>query len=312
MTMFLLFAACCVPCAAAQPPASDPSGDEDGVLLLAYFRTPAEALHYAFSRDGLTWTALNDNRPVLLSNVGHKSVRDPYIRKGPDGWFHLVSTNSWKARNLMYTRSRDLIQWEPQRLLPVMESVEACKNVWAPEFVHDEDSGDYILFWSSVTEPEHYQRTWYCRTGDFETVSEPKVLFDAGFTNIDATIIRQENRWHLIYKDERGENRVGTDNKAMRVATADALLGPYQTRTGLVSPHLTEGATVFREGGRWLMLFDHFMDKKWGAAESDDLLEWRPVSQPVIVPDLARHGSVFRIPQQLFRQLRDHYREGEE
>ena len=277
----------------------------DDVFILSYFRTPAEALHLAYSTDGLTWTALNGNKPVLHANVGNKSIRDPYIRKGPGGWFHLVSTNSWKAKDLIYTKSKDLIHWEPQHLLPVMAGVEHVRNVWAPEFVFDEEKGDYLIFWSSVTEPEgKHQRIWCCRTKNFQNLSAPRVLFDPGYTVIDATLVRSKDMWHMAFKDARGENKKGTDNKAMRMATAASLGGPYQNPSGLVTPHLTEGPAIFRAGDRWLMLYDHFMEHKWGASESRDLVNWTPVTAKLTVPETCRHGSVFTITNKEFDALR--------
>lgn len=279
------------------------------VYLLAYFRTPEEALHYAYSKDGLTWHALNGNRPVMRAGIGNKSIRDPFIRRGPDGWFHLVSTNSWKAVHLIYARSRDLVTWESERLLPVMAGIPGTKNVWAPEFVYDEERGDYVLFWSSVTAPEGPQRTWYTRTRDFDSLTEPKILFDPGYTQIDATIVRADATWYLIYKDERGENERDTDNKAMRVAVSTRLDGPYEPVTGLVTPHLTEGATVFRAGDRWLMLYDHFMDRKWGAAASADLKTWAVLEGALSVPETARHGSVLMIRSDELDTLKTHFGE---
>lgn len=276
----------------------------NSAYLLVYFRTPEEALHYAYSDDGLSWHALNGNRPVMRAEVGNKSIRDPYIRQGPDGWFHLVSTNSWKAVNLIYARSKDLLTWESQRLLPVMADVPETKNVWAPEFVYDEERNDYLIFWSSVTSPEGHQRTWCCRTRNFESLTKPKVLFDPGYTQIDATIVQDKGTWHLIYKDERGENRRDTDNKAMRVAVSKCLEGPYKPVTGLVTPHLTEGPTVFRAGGRWLMLYDHFMDHKWGAAESQNLKTWSVLEDALTVPDKARHGCVLSITKEQLGKLK--------
>lgn len=278
--------------------------EADSVYLLAYFRTPDEALHYAYSEDGLMWHALNNNRPVMRAEVGNKSIRDPYIRKGPDGWFHLVSTNSWKAVNLIYARSRDLVTWESQRLLPVMAPIPETKNVWAPEFMYDEDQQEFLLFWSSVTSPEGYQRTWCCRTRDFESLTGPEILFDPGYTQIDATIVWNNASWHLIYKDERGENKRGTDNKAMRVAISKQIEGPYTPVTGLVTPHLTEGPAAFRAGTRWLMVYDHFMDHKWGAAESRDLKTWTVLENALTVPDKARHGAVLSITREEFARLR--------
>lgn len=272
------------------------AAEEDSVFVLAYFRTPAEALHLASSPDGLTWTALNKNEPVLRAEVGNRSIRDPFIRKGPDGLYHLVSTNSWKATNLIHVSSPDLVHWSEQTLLPVMEGMPGTKNVWAPEYVYDEARGDYLLFWSSVTEPEgDHQRIWCCRTKDFKTVSEPKMLFDPGYTVIDATIVPDGKRWVMAFKDERGENKAGTDNKGMRMAVADALEGPYTVVSDLVTPHLTEGPTLFQAGGRWLMLFDCFLEGKWGAVESTDLDLWHPLEPGPLLPADARHGSVFTI-----------------
>jgi hypothetical protein len=41
-------------------------------FLLSYFRTPDEALHLAWSEDGLGWRALNDNQAVLRATVGNR------------------------------------------------------------------------------------------------------------------------------------------------------------------------------------------------------------------------------------------------
>ncbi len=66
------------------------------MYLLAYFRTAAEALHYALSEDGLVWHALNGNRPVLLGEVGSKTLRDPFVFRALDGHYHLcVSGPGW-------------------------------------------------------------------------------------------------------------------------------------------------------------------------------------------------------------------------
>src|SRR5690606_10398114 len=72
--------------------------DKAQVYVMGYFRSgPAqthksENLHFAYSRDGLHWTALNNNQPVFISNLGEGILRDPFIAKGPDGYFHMVFT----------------------------------------------------------------------------------------------------------------------------------------------------------------------------------------------------------------------------
>ena len=41
-----------------------------------------------------------------------------------------------------------------------MTGIPGTKNVWAPEFVYDEERGDYVLFWSNDTATEGHQRKW--------------------------------------------------------------------------------------------------------------------------------------------------------
>ena len=44
-------------------------------------------LHIALSTDGRNWTPLNDNKPIW-----QQFMRDPYVRRGPDGLWHLLAT----------------------------------------------------------------------------------------------------------------------------------------------------------------------------------------------------------------------------
>jgi hypothetical protein len=272
--------------------------------LLAYFRTPAEALHLAWSEDGLRWQPLNANQPILHATVGNASVRDPFLRYCADGWFHLLSTDSWHSPNILHTCTQDLLNWQPWDIVPIMSQVPETQNTWAPEFFYDAERQIYLLLWSSVTNPPQHQRIWYAETRDFRSYTVPSVLFDPGYSVIDATLVLKDGTYFLIYKDERGENRSGTDYKAMRVAMATHLHGPYIPQTGLITPPLTEGPALFYTGDRWLMLYDCFMESRWGAAESQDLLQWKPVHS-VEVPSEARHGTVLALsPQQSLKLIK--------
>ena len=42
-----------------------------------------EQIYFALSRDGLHWMDLNNGNPVLLSDIGEKGVRDPFILRNP-------------------------------------------------------------------------------------------------------------------------------------------------------------------------------------------------------------------------------------
>ena len=150
--------------------AAPTAGGEPFPWLLAYFRqiyshkvdtTPAgvtlvrlapedvriEALHLAYSYDGRHWTPLNDNRPTLPASTLEERIRDPFLRRGPDGWFHLLATCGWSSKDIYYRRSRDLIHWEQPRYLPITDGLPQARNAWAPEWVWDHEQGNYFVFW---------------------------------------------------------------------------------------------------------------------------------------------------------------------
>jgi len=278
--------------------------------VLAYFRTPAEALHLAVSDDGLRWDALNGNRPILTGSVGTKTLRDPFVLRDPrDGRFHLLATDGWKSDAIVHAVSDDLITWGPQTRVPVMASVPGTRNAWAPEAFFDGDAGLFRVIWSSTTGATEYDhRIWGATTEYFGTFSEPSVFFDPGYNVIDATVYRLESGgWLMAFKDERGENRRGTDYKAMRVCTAAHATGPWEEVSDLMTPSLTEGPTIFRApDGALVMLFDHFMEGFFGTARStDDGRTWEPISASSLrMPDGPRHAGVLEVEPEVVERLR--------
>mgnify|MGYP000576303657 CR=1 FL=1 len=53
-----------------------------------------EQIYFALSEDGLNFKDMNGHKPVLISNVGEKGVRDPYIYRSYEGdRFFLVATD---------------------------------------------------------------------------------------------------------------------------------------------------------------------------------------------------------------------------
>lgn len=62
--------------------------------------------------------------------LGNRSIHDPFFCRDAEGFFRLVSTASWASQNLITTRSRDLVEWEPQRLAPVTTGVGDAQNAW--------------------------------------------------------------------------------------------------------------------------------------------------------------------------------------
>ena len=126
---------------------------KSNVYLFSYFRNNGEdGLHLAYSEDGYTYTALNNDSSFLRPQIGNeKLMRDPCIIKGPDGLFHMVWTVSWNDKGIGYSNSRDLIHWSEQQFIPVMSHENEAMNCWAPEINYDPQQKQYIIYWSTTT-----------------------------------------------------------------------------------------------------------------------------------------------------------------
>ncbi len=90
---------------------------ESDIFLFSYFTDNGQdGLHLAYSKDGLSWKALNDNQSFLAQNAGgDKLMRNPCIIKGSDCKFHMVWTVSWNEKGIGYASSDDLILWSEQK-----------------------------------------------------------------------------------------------------------------------------------------------------------------------------------------------------
>jgi hypothetical protein len=274
-------------------------------FLMSYFTTEDEALHLAASQDGHRFTALNGGVPVLRSAVGNRTLRDPFVGQGLDGTFHLLATDGWVSRSIVHAISADLRSWSSQELIPVMDAVPGAHNAWAPEFFYDPDRQCYQLIWSSVVEPSGMNgdrdwqdtgqdhRIWGCVTKDFRSYSPAELFFDPGFPVIDATVARDGDKFLMAFKDERGVNELTTDYKHIMLTSFAMLGGPFGPAYGPVSPAPVEGPSLFRRGDEWVIIFDHFLEGRYGAASSRDGVSWSPAE--VVIPAGARHASVLSL-----------------
>jgi hypothetical protein len=274
---------------------------------MSYFTTADEALYLAESTDGYRFTPAGDG-PVLRGTVGTGALRDPFIGPGPDGLFHLLATDGWTSGSIVHAASPDLRTWSRQELIPVMAGVPGARNAWAPEFFYDPGSRRYQLIWSSVVDGHEAReadgdrdwqgtgqdhRIWGCVTSDFRTFSAAELFFDPGFSVIDATVAPDGDRFLMAFKDERGANQLTTSHKHIML-TAFAKPGAvFDPPYGPVSPAPVEGPAFFRRDGTWVLIFDHFLEDRYGAVSSRDGLAWTPAD--IRVPPGARHASVLTL-----------------
>ena len=213
----------------------------DGGFLFITFKgefTPmTEQIYFLVSHDGRQWNELNASQPVLVSALGEKGVRDPYLLRSHDGTkFYLLATDlstvlhpGWTrathagSQSLVIWESTDLVKWSAPRLVHVAAADAGC--TWAPEAVYDEDTGDYLVFWASTTQSDAFakQRIWAARTKDFRTFGAPFIYVEKTRDVIDADIVREGGKYYRFSKDETF--------KAITMESSDKLLGPWREMT---------------------------------------------------------------------------------
>lgn len=297
-----------VPFLASSQPASN-------ILLFSYFKGNGEdGLHLAYSRDGLSFTALNNDVSFLKPGVGEsRLMRDPCIIRTSDGTFHMVWTAGWTERGIGYAYSSDLISWSEQKYIRVMDREPAARNCWAPEIVFDKKEKQFLIFWATTipgrfpetetTGDNSYNHRIYCTTTkDFESFSETRLFYDRGFNVIDATIVSDNRKFVMFVKDETRT----PPQKNIRVTTSTSLYGPYsEPSPPITGKYWAEGPTVVRFGKWWYLYFDKYTEKKMGALRSEDLETWEDISDKISFPAGSRHGTVFMVNPKTVASLMD-------
>lgn len=288
-------------------------------VFVHFVKNGADGLHLAVSDDGYKWERVNDGLTVMVPTVGKsKLVRDPCVVLGPDGLYHMVWTSGWNENNIGYASSKDLVHWSPQREIPVMAHEPGVLNSWAPEIVYDDKRGEYLIHWASsipgrfaetagTSEEKYNHRMYATTTRDFKSFTPTKVFYEPGFSVIDATFVKFQNKDYLIVKDET----VKPPKKYLQVATAGSMQGPFGPLSAPISPKglWSEGPTAVQIGDYAVMYFDAYRDKKYVGMRSRDMVNWEDVSSQMHFPDEGtpvrmRHGTVIPIPRSLADQLR--------
>jgi hypothetical protein len=282
------------------------------LFIFSYFKGHGDGLHLAWSRDGFRWTALNHDKPFITPQAGkEKIMRDPFLFPGKDGLFHLVWTAEWHGNGIGYASSPDLIHWSSQQLLPVMEHEPNVRNCWAPEIFFDEDQNQHIIYWASSipgrfpdtdhTGDDGLNHRMYCVTSpDLKTFSKTKLFFDAGINVIDATVVKDGDRYIMFMKDER----LNPCQKNIRVAVSRQLFSGFEKVSApITGSYWAEGPTAIKIEGKWMVYFDKYKINKIGGVRSSDLKSWEDVSDSLHFPEGAQHGSVVGIPFDRMKHL---------
>lgn len=286
---------------------------QNNVYMFCYFKNNGkDGLHLAYSNDGYTWTALHNDSSVLKPAVANdKLMRDPSIIRGADGLFHMVWTVSWNDKGIGYANSKDLLNWSEQKFIPVMAGEDSARNCWAPEITYDAKRKEYMIYWATTiagkyktdtaVEKGYNHRIYYVTTKDFNRFSKTKMLYDKGFNVIDATIVPDGKQYIMFLKDE---TRI-PPQKNIKITTSKKLTSGYTDASApITGNYWAEGPTALKLGNTWIVYFDKYRDHTYGAVQSDDLKNWKDVSDKISLPKGIRHGSIFMVTAEEFKTLK--------
>lgn len=234
-----------------------------------------EQIYFSYSEDALHWKDLNGGRPVLRSDIGEKGVRDPFLIRSPiNGKFYIIATDlriasgkGWDtashagSRNIVVWESDDLVMWSKPWQANIGVPGAGC--VWAPEAVFDRNSGDFLVFWASMTtdtEKNTAKQKIYCaHTKDFHEFTSTEKYMESRNDVIDTTILENNGAYYRFSKDEttkniRMEKGTSLDKNSFRpfpVSAVESIRG-------------VEGPEIFRlnDGKGWCLIVDRFAEGK--------------------------------------------------
>ena len=272
--------------------------DYVGYLFVHFIGNEAAASHeqtyFSISEDGLNWSELNGGNAVLTSDIGESGLRDHFIARAPEGdKYYMIATDlsiyhnagNWAgaggsgSHGIVVWESDDLVNWSEPWIAEIAPENAGC--TWAPEFIYDESTGEYVVYWSATSieldengeiAQEYENHTiYYAKTRDFRTFTDAQIYHSGGKQEdgtpikvIDSTMIENDGTYYRYTKNEM--------NGTIMVDKSDAILGTF---TEIDSDTLSsdvpatvgavEGPIIFKmnektEDGKdqWCLMVDRF------------------------------------------------------
>ncbi|WP_426504940.1 glycoside hydrolase family 43 protein [Dactylosporangium sp. McL0621] len=218
---------------------------------MAYFtESPTMAaanygLHLAVSSDGLTWTPLNQNNPVVTPTLGSKGLRDPFILRKQTGGFVVLATDlngtdwNYQSQYIHVWDSADLRTFTGYRLLKVHS---LATHAWAPEAYWDAGRGQYAVVYSAVTGGHNVLMVNY--TSDFVTASSPQTFFDPGYDAIDGDFVSVDGVNYMYFKNNTNSTLLGTRSSSLNPGSFSIYTSGIGPGRGVEAPQIVKSNTA--------------------------------------------------------------------
>ena len=301
--------------------------------LMVYFKEHGHNVYFAVSRDGRTFTDVNNGEPVMRGDTLalQKGIRDPHIYRGPDGAFYLCMTDlhiyakqeglrdtEWERegwgwgnnRALVLMKSKDLIYWTKTNLrvdqaFPELADIGCA---WAPATVYDEEAGKLLMTFTLRFGQKGAPALYYSYVNDdFDRLlTVPQKLFERN--GIDSDITRVGDKYHLYYVSHEGVSGV-------KHAVSDRCNGGYVYEPEWCDPEegACEAPTMWKMIGRdeWILMYDVFSARpnNMGFSSTTDFKHYTDLGlfnkdqMHTTNFESPKHGAVVHITEKELRRL---------
>ena len=270
-----------------------------GGYVMVYFKDQTQSAYMAVSRDGYTFTDLNNGQPIFdgAKLAEQKGVRDPHITRGPDGGFYLAMTDlhifgqragyrttQWQRpaekygwgnnRAIVMMKSFDLIHWtvsdfRVDTAFPELGDIDCS---WAPETVYDEAANKMMVYFTIRYNNKNANLYGSYANDDFTKLeTTPTMIPDIG--GIDGDIIKVGGTFHLHY----------VAGAKVFHAVSDLINRGYKAETRRIDPEnvSTEAPNVFKRLGTdtYVLMYDVYgaRPNNMGFSETKDFVTYKDV-----------------------------------
>jgi hypothetical protein len=265
--------------------------------LLVYFKDQTQSAYFAISRDGYTFTDINEGEPVFDGSLlaEQKGVRDPHITRGPDGAFYLAMTDlhifgqragsrttQWQRpaekygwgnnRALVLMKSWDLIHWthsdfRVDEAFPALGDIDCA---WAPETVYDERKHKMMVYFTiRYNNKECHIYASYANSEFTRLETKPERISEE--SGLDGDITKVGDKFHLFY----------VSDAKVRHAVSTAIGAGYRSENGRIDPETvaTEAPNVFKRlgTGTYVLMYDVYgaRPSNMGFSETSDFVAYK-------------------------------------
>lgn len=287
----------------AQKKPNFPKEKDMAAYLMVYFKDADHSLHFAMSKDGHSFTDVNNGNPVINGDTiaEQKGIRDPYIYRAPDGMFYLALTDlhiyaqKEGYRNTLWERDGDQYGWGNNRGLVLMKSADLVHwshmvlrvdkafpeladigCAWAPELIYDEAKQKTMIYFTMRFGNQKCKVYYAYMNKDFTAMeTAPKSIFDSypGTEFIDADITKVGNKYHMMYASHDSPSNI-------KQAVSDSLTSGYVYDLKRVDPEKVgdEAPTVYKLIGqnKWILVYDIYRinPHNFGFSETTDFVNF--------------------------------------